>query len=34
LQNRDINFLFAGLEIFDSLLLKSGVREIIFRKPL
>ena len=34
LQNRDINFLFAGLEIFDSLLLKSGVREILFRKPL
>ena len=34
LQNRDINFLFAGLEIHDSLLLKSGVREILFRKPL
>jgi hypothetical protein len=34
LQNRDINFMFAGLEIFDSLLLKSGVREILFRKPL
>ena len=34
LQNRDINHLFAGLEIFDSLLLKSGVREILFRRPL
>jgi hypothetical protein len=34
LQNRDINHLFHGLEIFDSLLLKSGVREILFRRPL
>ena len=34
LQNRDINHLFAGLEIFDSVLLKSGVREILFRKPI
>jgi hypothetical protein len=34
LQNRDINHLFAGLELFDSLLLKSGVREILFRKPI
>ena len=32
LQNRDINHLFAGLELFDSVLLKSGVREILFRK--
>lgn len=34
LQNRDINTLFAGLEIYDSVLLKSGVREILFRKSL
>jgi hypothetical protein len=34
LQNRDINIMFAGLEVFDSVLLKSGVREILFRKPL
>ena len=34
LQNRDINIMFAGLEIFDSVLLKSGVREILFRKRL
>ena len=34
LQNRDINHLFAGLELFDSLLLKSGVREILFRRPI
>jgi len=34
LQNRDINHLFAGLEIYDSVLLKSGVREILFRKSL
>ncbi|PYN76970.1 MAG: hypothetical protein DMD96_24575 [Candidatus Rokuibacteriota bacterium] len=33
LQNRDINLMFAGLELFDSVLLKSGVREILFRKP-
>ncbi len=32
LQNRDINIMFAGLELFDSVLLKSGVREILFRK--
>ncbi len=32
LQNRDINIIFAGLELFDSVLLKSGVREILFRK--
>jgi SAM-dependent methyltransferase len=32
LQNRDINIMFAGLEIRDSVLLKSGVREILFRK--
>jgi hypothetical protein len=34
LQNRDINIMFFGLEVFDSVLLKSGVREILFRKPL
>jgi SAM-dependent methyltransferase len=33
LQNRDINHLFAGLALFDSVLLKSGVREVLFRKP-
>ena len=33
LQNRDINNLFAGLELVYSVLLKSGVREILFRKP-
>jgi len=33
LQNRDINNLFAGLELFDSVLRKSGVREVLFRKP-
>ena len=33
LQNRDILRLFEGLELFDSLLLKSGVREVLFRKP-
>ncbi len=32
LQNRDINNLFAGLELFETVLLKSGVREILFRK--
>ena len=32
LQNRDINMMFAGLEVYDSVLLKSGVREILFRK--
>jgi SAM-dependent methyltransferase len=34
LQNRDINIMFAGLEVFDSVLLKSGVREILFRKRI
>jgi hypothetical protein len=33
LQNRDIHDLFAGLELFGSVLLKSGVREVLFRKP-
>ena len=33
LQNRDILRLFTGLDLFDSLLLKSGVREVLFRKP-
>jgi protein-L-isoaspartate O-methyltransferase len=33
LQNRDILRLFAGLDLFDSVLLKSGVREVLFRKP-
>jgi hypothetical protein len=33
LQNREINTLFAGLELFGSVLLKSGVREVLFRKP-
>jgi hypothetical protein len=33
LQNRDILALFPGLNLFDSVLLKSGVREVIFRKP-
>lgn len=33
LQNRDILALFPGLDLFDSVLLKSGVREILFRKP-
>ena len=31
LQNRDINIMFAGLEICETVLLKSGVREILFR---
>lgn len=34
LQNRDIYNLFAGLELVDSLLLKSGVREILLQKPI
>ena len=34
LQNRDINIMFAGLEIFETVLLKSGVREILFRKRI
>ena len=33
LQNREIVALFPGLTLFDSVLLKSGVREILFRKP-
>lgn len=33
LQNRDIIKLFAGLRVFDSVLLKSGVREMVFQKP-
>lgn len=33
LQNRDIFALFPGLDIFDSVLLKSGLREVVFRKP-
>jgi hypothetical protein len=33
LQNRDILALFSGLNLFDSVLLKSGVREVLFRKP-
>jgi SAM-dependent methyltransferase len=30
--NREITNLFAGLELFGSVLLKSGVREVLFRK--
>lgn len=33
LQNRDIMKLFDRLDVSDSVLLKSGVREILFRKP-
>jgi hypothetical protein len=33
LQNRDILALFPGLTLFDSVLLKSGLREFLFRKP-
>lgn len=33
LQNRDILALFPGLTVSDSVLLKSGVREVLFRKP-
>jgi predicted TPR repeat methyltransferase len=33
LQNRDIVTLFDGLDVIDSVLLKSGVREVLFRKP-
>ncbi|HKB37659.1 MAG TPA: class I SAM-dependent methyltransferase [Gemmataceae bacterium] len=33
LQNRDIGNLFAGLTVLDSILLKSGVREVLFQKP-
>jgi SAM-dependent methyltransferase len=32
LQNRDIDQLFAGLDLFGSVLLKSGTREVLFRK--
>ncbi|PYN04121.1 MAG: hypothetical protein DME02_22250 [Candidatus Rokuibacteriota bacterium] len=32
LHNRDISLMFAGLELCDSVLLKSGVREMLFRK--
>jgi len=34
LQNRDINIMFAGLEICETVLVKSGVREILFRKRI
>jgi len=34
LQNRDISIMFAGLEVRNSVLLKSGVREILFRKRI
>ena len=34
LGNRDILRLFAGLNLVDSVLLRSGAREVIFRKPL
>ena len=34
LQNREITNLFAGLELFSSVLLKSGVREVLFGKPV
>jgi Methyltransferase domain len=33
LENRDIMKLFDRLRVFDSVLLKSGVREMLFRKP-
>jgi hypothetical protein len=33
LQNREITDLFAGLDLFGSVLLKSGVREVLFLKP-
>lgn len=33
LPNRDILALFPGLTLSDSVLLKSGVREVLFRKP-
>ena len=32
-QNRDIGYLFGGLELSGSVLLKTGVREVLFRKP-
>ena len=34
LQNREINDLFTGLELIGSVLLKSGIREVLFRKPI
>ena len=33
LQNREIVALFPGLNLSDSVLLKSGLREVLFRKP-
>ena len=33
LHNREITNLFGGLELFGSVLLKSGVREVLFTKP-
>ena len=33
LQNRDILNLFGKLAVLDSILLKSGVRELLFQKP-
>lgn len=32
LENRDIGLMFTGLELWDSVLLKSGAREVLFRK--
>ncbi len=32
LQNRDIDNLFNGLQLSDSILMKSGVREVLLRK--
>ena len=32
-QNREIAALFPGLDLCDSILLKSGLREVLFRKP-
>ena len=34
LHNREITNLFGGLEVFGSVLLKSGVREVLFCKPV
>ena len=34
LQNRAIHDLFTGLELIGSVLLKTGVREVLFRKPM
>ncbi|HXH82051.1 MAG TPA: hypothetical protein VNN07_03890 [Candidatus Tectomicrobia bacterium] len=33
LENREVLRLFAGLEVVDSVLLRSGAREVIFQKP-